>query len=338
MKFSFKRVIAVIKVRNREFYRDFGALGWVILFPIIMVVTFGYVFDVDKGESYKLGYWGEYQTKEIPHIEWIKYANKEEAMQKLKLQRIDVAFDTTVGPYKLWSAKDSPKSKMAKQVLHLHLLPEHPAPFEEAEISGNVISYTEWVFPGIINLNMMFMGLWGVGWVIVRQRKQGILKRLKAAPLTAFEYLLAQIVSRLIVMVISTILVFIVANIIFPFDIVGSLLDALILYVLGCLALSSIGLIFAARLTSEELCNGLLNFITYPLMFISEIWFTLEGSSDFVKSLAWFSPLWQLTNGMRQILYEGTSLYALKGTVLFLILTTLLFTSVGSFLFKWNKD
>ena len=338
MKFSFKRVLAVVKVRNREFYRDFGALGWVILFPIVMVVTFGYIFDVDNGEMYKVGYWGEYQEKEIPHIQWVKYENKNQAIEKLKLQRIDLVLSVTQDPNRLWSAKDSPKSKLAKQILHLHLLGEHEAPFEEEIVSGNVITYTEWVFPGIINLNMMFMGLWGVGWVIVRQRKLGILKRLKASPLTAFEYLLAQIISRLIVMVISTILVFTVANLIFPFDIVGSLFEALILYILGCLALSSIGLIFAARLTSEELCNGLLNFITYPLMFISEIWFTLEGSSEFVKSIAWFSPLWQLTDGMRKILYEGASLIDLKVNLLYLIVTMLLFTSIGSILFKWNKD
>lgn len=338
MKFSPKRVLAVIKVRNREFYRDFGALGWVILFPIIMVVTFGYIFDVDKGEMYKVGYWGEKKEQEIDHIQWVKYNSKEEALQKLKLQRIDLALSDNEKPLKLWSAKDSPKSKLAKKVLHLHLLGDHQEPFEEEVISGHVITYTEWVFPGIINLNMMFMGLWGVGWVIVRQRKLGILKRLKASPLTAFEYLLAQIISRLIVMVVSTILVFTVANLIFPFDIVGSLVDALILYIVGCLALSSIGLIFAARLSSEELCNGLLNFITYPLMFISEIWFTLEGSSEFVKSIAWFSPLWQLTDGMRKILYEGVSIFDLKTNILFLILTMLIFTSIGSLMFKWNKD
>lgn len=338
MKFSIKRVIAVIKVRNREFYRDFGALGWVILFPIIMVVTFGYIFDVDKGEMYKVGYWGEEKTQDIPHIQWVKYQNKEEALKKLKLQRIDIALSEETRPLKLWSAKDSPKSKLAKKVLHLHLLGDHEQPYVEEVITGNVISYTEWVFPGIINLNMMFMGLWGVGWVIVRQRKLGILKRLKASPLTAFEYLLAQIISRLIVMVISTILVFTVANLIFPFDIVGSLFDALILYIMGCLALSSIGLIFAARLTSEELCNGLLNFITYPLMFISEIWFTLEGSSDFVKSIAWYSPLWQLTDGIRKILYEGVSLFELKTNLIFLLVTMLFFTFLGSFLFKWNND
>lgn len=338
MNFSLKRVLAVVKIRNKEFYRDLGALGWVILFPIVMVVVFGYVFDVDKAEVYKVGYWGETTPKEITNINWVKYESEAQTIKQLKLQRIDLAFSMEEAPARLWSAKDSPNSKMAKQILHLHLLPEHDEPFSEEIISGNVISYIEWVFPGIINLNMMFMGLWGVGWVIVRQRKLGVLKRLKAAPLTAFEYLTAQILSRLIVMIASTTLVYFVANLIFPFDMIGSIFDAFILYILGCLSLSSIGLIFAARLTSEELCNGLLNFITYPLMFISEIWFSLEGSSDFVKSMAKFSPLWHMTDGMRKILYEGASVWDMKGSMLYLLATFFVFTLIGSLMFKWNKE
>lgn len=338
MKFSWKRVIAVVKVRNREFYRDLGAMGWVLLFPIIMVITFGYVFDVDKGKSYKVGYWGDFETKEIPAIKWVRYENKEEALKKLKLQRIDLVLTVNQKPPLLWSAKDSPDSKLAKQFLHLHLLDEHDPPFYEEEMKGNVITYTEWVFPGIVNLNVLFMGLWGVGWVIVRQRKLGVLKRLKASPLSSFEYLLAQMLSRLLVMSLSVILVFSVALLIYPFDVEGSFVQAFILYVFGCLALCSIGFIFAARMTSEELCNGLMNFITYPLMFMSEIWFSFEGSSEWVKSLAKISPLWHMTDGMRKILYEDVSLFELKYSLLYLVVFSFVFISIGSVLFKWNKE
>ena len=125
MKFSFKRVFAIVQVRNKEFYRDFGALGWVFLFPLIMVVTFGYIFDVDKGENYKVGYWGDFKQKEVSNIQWVKYKSKEEAIAKLKLQRIDLAISLKNKPAKLWLAKNSPKSKMAKKIIHLHTYP-HP--------------------------------------------------------------------------------------------------------------------------------------------------------------------------------------------------------------------
>lgn len=338
MNFSFKRVLAVIKIRNREFYRDLGALGWVILFPLIMVLTFGYIFDVDQGEQYKVGYWGNYTTPEIPHIQWVKYSSQEEALEKLKYQKIDLAITVGQKPAVLWSAAKSPKSKLAKEIMHLHLLPEHTSPFYEEQIEGRVLTYLDWVFPGIVNLNIMFMGLWGVGWVIVRQRKLGVLKRFKASPLTSFEYLLAQMLSRLIVMIASSVLVYGVANIMHPFNIEGSYLDLMIFFIAGSMALSSVGFVFAARMTSEELCNGILNFITYPLMFISEIWFSLEGSPEWVKLIANYSPLWQMTDSMRKIMYEGASLASLAGSLIYLIIFGFVFTLIGSLLFKWNKE
>ncbi|MAZ49540.1 MAG: hypothetical protein CME65_13350 [Halobacteriovoraceae bacterium] len=338
MNFSLRRVIAVIKIRNREFYRDLGALGWVVIFPLIMVLTFGYVFDVDKGGDYKIGYWGNYPTPEIPHIQWVQYKNKEEALQKLKYQKIDLAMTVGQKPAALWSAAKSARSNMAKEIVHLHLLPKHNPPFFEEKIDGKVLSYLDWVFPGIVNLNIMFMGLWGVGWVIVRQRKLGVLKRFKASPLTAFEYLLAQLLSRLIVMTLSGVLVYSLANLIYPFQIEGSYFQLLIFFIAGGMALSSVGFIFASRLTSEELCNGLLNFITYPLMFISEIWFSLEGSPFWVKEIAHYSPLWQMTDSMRKIMYEGEQLADMLPSLFYLISFGLVFTLIGSLLFKWNND
>ena len=56
-------------------------------------------------------------------------------------------------------------------------------------VKGSEIRYIDWMFPGILGMNMMFSALFGVGYVMVLYRKNGVLKRLKATPLTAFEYL-----------------------------------------------------------------------------------------------------------------------------------------------------
>jgi ABC-type multidrug transport system permease subunit len=66
----------------------------------------------------------------------------------------------------------------------------------------------DWVVPGILAMNMMFSCLFGVGYVIVRYRKNGFLKRLKATPLTPFEFLSAQMVSRLILIQTITVAVY----------------------------------------------------------------------------------------------------------------------------------
>jgi ABC-type multidrug transport system permease subunit len=64
-------------------------------------------------------------------------------------------------------------------------------------VTGAAVRYVDWLFPGILGMNMMFSCLFGVGYVVLRYRKSGFLKRLHATPLTAFEFLSAQVLSRL---------------------------------------------------------------------------------------------------------------------------------------------
>ena len=67
--------------------------------------------------------------------------------------------------------------------------------FVRQEVEGEEIRYVDWLIPGILSMNMMFSSLFGVGYVIVRYRKNGVLRRLKATPLKAYEFLMAQVLA-----------------------------------------------------------------------------------------------------------------------------------------------
>ena len=337
MNFSLRRMLAVLSIRNKEFYRDLGALGWVFAFPLLVIIALCYMFNLDTSGNYKVGVFNSNEAQ-IKSFQFISYESKEKAIEKLSNQQLDLVIEKTDQDLRYWKASGSPKSYIAEQILKSHYASGYSVNLIPTDIKGKNVSYVDWLFPGLLGMNVLWMALWGVGWVIVRQRKIGVLKRFKASPVTAFEYLLAQMLSRLIVLSVSGSILFAGAHLVYPFQTQGSYLDILIIYNLGCLSLSSVGLIFAARISSEEFCNGMLNLITYPMMFLSEVWFTLEGSSEFVKSCARFSPLWHMTTGMRKIMQEGVGLMQLKESILILVLTTIVFTSIGAFLFKWTKD
>ena len=128
------------------------------------------------------------------------------------------------------------------------------------DIEGNEIRYIDWLFPGILAMNMMFSALWGVGYIVVRYRKNGVLKRLKATPLTAFEYLSAQMVSRIFILMFTLTVVWIGCELMFHFHIEGSYVNILLVFFVGSLSLTALGLILASRGTSEEFTTGILNF------------------------------------------------------------------------------
>jgi len=110
------------------------------------------------------------------------------------------------------------------------------------------------------------------------------------------------------------------------------------IYMLGCFALSSIGLVVAARLENEELVNGILNIMTYPMMFLSEVWFSLEGSPNWVKQTAHAMPLWHMVKGMRAVMSEGATLAQLSTHIYVLAGIGFFCLVVGGYLFRWTRD
>jgi ABC-type multidrug transport system permease subunit len=204
-------------------------------------------------------------------------------------------------------------------------------------VEGDAIRYIDWLFPGILAMNMMFSALWGVGYIIVRYRKNGVLKRLKATPLTAFEYMTAQALSRIFLLLFTLAIVWVGSDLLFSFRVAGSYLDLFIVFFIGAMSLTSIGLLLAARGTSEEFASGALNFIAWPMMFLSEVWFSLEGAPGWVKTLSQFLPLTHLLQAARKIMNDGATLLDVSGQCSAMLATTLACLVLGALLFSWNE-
>ncbi len=328
---NLSRIWILLNARNKEFYRDPGSLGWIFVFPIVMVIGFSYLFRIGDGAAFKAGVVNS--TYESPSFNQIKIDELSDAISKLEYHSVDIIFTD----HEYFINENSPKSKMAEAVFLKETV--HPVSSKERKIvSGKNIGYIDWLFPGLIATNVLWMALWGVGWVIVRQRKIGVLKRLKASPVKPMEYLTAQALSRMLVMAVSGVMVFLLGHLIHPFHTAGSYLTLFTVYMLGCFALSSIGLVAASRISNEELVNGILNFMTYPMMFLSEVWFSLEGSPEWVKSVAHFMPLWHMVKAMRRVMTDGATLSDLSSHVTVLLGIGCIGLVIGGSLFRWTKD
>jgi ABC-type multidrug transport system permease subunit len=347
----FKRFWAILKARNYEFFRDRSAFGWNFLFPFLLVAGFGIIFGGKTYTEYKIGIFPS-ETKQVStaqvnipqrfknmqYLKFIGFPNAAEGLEKLKHHRIDFLLKTGNGPYQYWVSDASPKGYVVEQMFKASLLPaENKLNAEKREIQGSAIRYIDWLFPGILAMNMMFSALWGVGYVVVRYRKNGVLKRLKATPLSAFEYLTAQAISRIFLLMFTLVIVWTGCDLIFSFRVQGSYLDLFVIFFLGSLSLTSLGLVLASRGTSEEFTTGILNFISWPMMFLSEVWFSLEGAPQWVKSSAKIFPLTHMLTAARKVMHDGAGLIEVGPEIIVLSLMTLGFLTLGASLFSWNK-
>lgn len=173
------------------------------------------------------------------------------------------------------------------------------------------------------------------GWRSVR--KNGVLKRLNATPLTAVEYLSAQMVSRMFALMVSLVMIWAGCEMLIDFNIYGSLTDLFIIFLVGSACMTALGLVVASRGTSEEFANGLLNFICWPMMFLSEVWFSIEGAPGWLRAAAHLFPLTPLLNAARRVMNEGAGLTAVMPEIGALGAMTACFLIIGAAMFAWNK-
>ena len=208
--------------------------------------------------------------------------------------------------------------------------------FQRQTVEGKEIRYVDWFLPGILGMNMMFSCLFGVGFVIVRYRKNGFLKRLKATPLGAFHFLFAQLVSRLLLIMIITTVVYAGCNLFIDFNMQGSYWALLVVATLGAMCMIAIGLLIAARTASEEFAGGILNAVTWPMMLLSGAWFSLEGTHTWVRNLAQIFPLTHMIAATRAIMNEGATLSQVMPHVWVITVMGVVFLVIGAYIFKWE--
>lgn len=333
-----RRLLSVLHARNLEFLRDRGTLIFTLLLPVMLVIGMGFVFGGPERPLFKVGVLAPNIDRAAHpflrerYVEFVPLPEQATALQKLTHQQVDLLVDLRAPP-RYWVNTDSPKGYIVEKLL----LAAEPAARRQP-VSGAALRYVDWLFPGILGMNMMFSCLFGVGYVVLRYRKSGFLKRLYATPLTAFEFLSAQVLSRLGLILFVTAILYVGIGAIIGFHNAGSTLLLLLLAIIGALSMIALGLTIAARFASEELVGGLLNLLTWPMMLLSGIWFSLEGSPRWVQWVAHIFPLTHVLDAARAVMLDGAGLAQIAPHLLFLAATALAFLAFGAWSFRWRIE
>jgi len=333
-----KAFTAMVKARTMEFLRDRESLLWSLLFPLLMIVGFAFAFSGNGSSLFKVGVLGPGDPGlgflKTPQTQFIAYEPTQDRailMNKLRQHQIDALVDTQSKTYWINSL-----GKNTALIDLLMIKQDGGSAYARQTVTGAPVRYVDWLVPGVIAMNLMFGCLFGVGYVIIRYRKNGVLKRMKATPVSAFEFLTAQGVSRMLIVLVTSVVVYVGTDLFLGFRMEGSYFDLLILLILGILSMISLGLAFASRFKSEELANGLLNLITFPMMIFSGVFFSLEGTPKILQDSAQVLPLTHFIQAARAIMLEGAGLVQIAPDLLFLGLFTAVCLSLAAWLFRWD--
>lgn len=333
-----RRFWAVFVARNTEFLRDRGALAWNLMFPLFAVFGMAFAFSGKNQEVFKVGVAGAVEAlppglAATQYVKFVPFDDYETAQTRLRHHQIDLLVQPGK-PVKYWLNETSPKGYLMEKIL-LGTDAATPPP-ARGVVTGREIRYVDWLIPGLLAMNMMFSALFGVGYTIVRYRKNGVLKRLKATPLRAVEFLSAQVVSRMVLIMAVFAVVYHGSDLFLHYQRLGSLALIYLIFIVGTACLISMGLLVAARADSEELAGGLLNLLSWPMMFLSGVWFSLEGAPRPLRLFADALPLTHVIDAARAVMTEGATLAQVSPHLSFLIAMTASFLAIGAWTFRWE--
>jgi ABC-type multidrug transport system permease subunit len=349
MEKSLHPLIELTRMRWREFLREKEAVFWVFVFPVLMTFALGIAFRNSAPEKTFVAIEGDSQNASVIELSnalaqspdiTASILSPDDATKALRSGKVSIVVRPQNGSYDYRFDPTRPESRTARLLVDDALQRAkgrndvvHTA---EEKITEPGARYVDFLVPGLIGMNMMGSGLWGLGFTVVIARSRKILKRFAATPMRRSHYLLSFMLSRLLFLVPEVAAVVVFAWLVFGFTVRGSWLSVSLITLLGGFTFSAIGMLIAARPTTIEGVSGLMNFIMLPMWLLSGTFFSSERFpvmfQPFIKAL----PLTALNTLLRSVMNEGASLSTNWMNVAILGAWLIVSFVVALKIFKWQ--
>lgn len=327
----------------KSFYRDRASLFWTFAFPIIFVILFGSIFS-GRATTFNVGWADEDRTPASEQLRdafanvsilVLKDADQASALDQMRDGSLDAvvvvptglgaamtprnggATDSPGSPFQLTLYTDPSRQTASTTVeqivsqvvggLNLSLAGVPPAIGVSAQaLQTQNISAAAYFVPSILAMALMQLGVFAAI-PLVAQREKGILKRLNATPLPRATLVGSNVLMRLLIALVQTVVILGIGAVMFGVAIVGNLLVAFGLIVLGALTFLSIGYVIASYARTEESANALTSVVQFPLMFLSGIFFPIAFMPEWLRPVASVMPLTYLGDALRQTMVGGSA-------------------------------
>jgi ABC-type multidrug transport system permease subunit len=209
-------------------------------------------------------------------------------------------------------------------------------PVEDVEIAEKGKRYIDFLFPGLIGMNIMGGGVFGIGFVLVEMRTRKLFKRLMASPMNRGDFLLAMMVSRLLFLIPEMFSLLVVACLLFGVPVFGSWLLLLLTVLLGATSFAGIGLLIASRTEKTETASGLVNLVAMPSWLFSGVFFSATNFPGWAQPFVQALPLTQLINALRGVMLHEEGLLQIWPSLAILAAYTVVTFTLALRWFKWT--
>lgn len=340
-------LVQLTLVRYREFFREPEAVFWVFVFPVLLTAGLGIAFRnqapertrvaVVEGEGSPavlaaLGRSGDLRAEALPDSA---------ASQALRTGKVAiVVVPDGGGGIEYRFDPERPESRIARlqadDALQRGAGRSDPVAVSDRRVSERGSRYVDFVVPGLLGMNLMGSGIWGLGFTIVDARRKKLLKRMIATPMSRSQFLASFVLSRLTMLIIEVGVLVGFALLVFGVPIRGSVLSLLAICLLAALAFGALGLLLASRARTIEGASGLMNLVMLPMWIFSGVFFSAARFPDALQPFIQALPLTAVNDALRASMLEGAGWGRLAPELAIIAAWTAVSFVLAVRLFRWR--
>ncbi len=312
----------LLMARLLELRREPEVVFWVFVFPLLLALGLGIAFRNKPGDAIPVAIVAGSGSQDAQALLTrapqhdlfkIQVLDSEQARQGFRLGQFDLVIEQGPdGAFQYRYDPARPESVLAKSEVNNAL---QSAAGRKDVIATSVVTssepgsrYIDFLIPGLLGMNLMNSGMWGIGFALVDMRQRKLLKRYVGTPMRRGDFLLAIMTSRLLLMVIEVGLLLVFGVLFFHMRVVGSVLAIAAIGGLGSLTFGGVGLLTASRAQKIESISGLINLVMMPMWIFSGVFFSYERFPAVIHPLIKALPLTALNDALRASILQGTPL------------------------------
>ena len=338
-------IVELTLTRLREFLREPEAVFWLVFFPILIAFALGIAF---RGKGEEVVHAGVIAGEDAAGLRSALSGAPGIRVHELARNRADLALrDGEVQVIVLAGTPPTyrfdptrPESRLARLAVDAALqkaggrVDQFQAGEQRIEIAGS--RYIDWLIPGLLGMNIMGTGMWGIGFSIVHARSRRVLKRLAATPMARSDFLLAQMLARLVFLGLEVGALLLFAWLMFQVPMKGAVVTLAGVTLLGALSFAGLGLLIASRAKTIEAVSGLMNFAMVPMWVLSGVFFSSANFPPATQPFIHALPLTALNDALRAVMLDGAPAVAIAPQLLVMTAWTLVSFAIALRIFRWR--
>jgi ABC-2 type transport system permease protein len=315
-RWSERPLVQLTRVRYREFFREPEAVFWVFIFPILLAAGLGLAFRNRAPERTVVAVVSLPRDTTLiaalrtgPELQAVPMTDPAAAEALRTGDAALVVAPTPGGELEYHYDDTRPESRTARLLVDDALQRaggrQDPVRVRDHLVQERGARYIDFLVPGLLGMNLMGSGIWGLGFAIVDARKKRLLKRLIATPMSRWQYLASFALSRLTLLFIEVGLLLGFGVLAFGVPVRGSIPLLILICLLSSLSFASLGLLIASRAQTMEGASGLMNLAMLPMWIFSGVFFSASRFPDAIQPAIQALPLTAVIDALRANILRG---------------------------------